>query len=188
MVYAEDDRYFPGSCCGQLSEYNAQQTVSATHCCTTQLRTFPVPGDRPGGDGGGRQEGLPLLPLGLPHQLPHHHRLELMPALCQVVTLESCLLYFSAAILGLLHFNNPNGFQSPFQHIPLTLPQRLESCSFTPLSPTIRFGDVHPLFSSFKGDRPSRRPKLFGSPMVSNNSTGWIGLNELCFPCHTCVV
>ena len=72
-----------------MSEYNAQQTVSATHCCTTQLRTFPVPGDRPGGDGGGRQEGLPLLPLGLPHQLPHHHRLELMPALCQVVTLES---------------------------------------------------------------------------------------------------
>ena len=77
-----------------MSEYNAQQTVSATHCCTTQLRTFPVPGDRPGGDGGGRQEGLPLLPLGLPHQLPHHHRLELMPALCQVVTLESCLLHF----------------------------------------------------------------------------------------------
>ena len=85
-----------------MSEYNAQQTVSATHCCTTQLRTFPVPGDRPGGDGGGRQEGLPLLPLGLPHQLPHHHRLELMPALCQVVTLETRLLHFLQQFLARL--------------------------------------------------------------------------------------
>ena len=82
------------------------------------------------------------------------------------------LTSFFAAILGSPLFNNPSGFQSPFQHIPLTLPQRLGSCSLTPLSPNIRFGYVHHLFPSFKGDRPSRRPKLLASPMVSDNSTG----------------
>ena len=64
MVSVDDDHHFAGSCCGQLSEYNAQQTAPPT-VAQRSSTLFPFQANALVGMGEGRKAYLASL-LGCP--------------------------------------------------------------------------------------------------------------------------